>query len=128
MKLVEHANYRSVFFAPLRELSSPFSVYIAALMPCPNSACVILVPAFGAPAAKCEEGLRELEKCGYPIRRVRGFSAIDQGRNQMASDALNDGVAETMWIDTDIGFTADDVERLRSHNLPIVRASSGLKW
>jgi len=95
-------------------------VYIAALMPSPNSTCVILVPAFGAPAAKCEEGLRELEKRGYPIRRVRGFSASDQGRNQMASDALNDGVAETMWIDTDIGFTADDVERLRSHNLPIV--------
>jgi hypothetical protein len=89
-------------------------------MPSANSSCVILVPAFAAPAPKCEEGLRELEKRGYPIRRVRGFSAIDQGRNQMASDALNDGFAETMWIDTDIGFAADAVERLRSHDLPIV--------
>jgi hypothetical protein len=89
-------------------------------MPAPNSRCVILVPAFGQPVPKCEEGLRELEKRGYPIRRVRGFSAIDQGRNQMASDAIHDGFAETMWIDTDIGFAADDVERLRSHNLPIV--------
>jgi hypothetical protein len=88
-------------------------------MPASNTSCVILVPAFGQPVPKCEEGLRELEKRGYPIRRVRGFSAIDQGRNQMASDALHDGFAETMWIDTDIGFSADDVERLRSHNLPI---------
>lgn len=38
----------------------------------------------------------------------------------MASDALHDGFEETMWIDTDIGFKADDVERLRTHNLPIV--------
>jgi hypothetical protein len=86
----------------------------------PNSACVILVPAFSQPAEKCEAGLKELERRGYPVRRVKGFSAIDQGRNQMASDALRDGFAETMWIDTDIGFTADSVERLRSHNLPIV--------
>jgi hypothetical protein len=84
-----------------------------------NSDCVILVPAFGAPSAKCEEGLRDLEKRGYPVRRVRGFSAIDQGRNQTTSEALHDGFAETMWIDTDIGFHADAVERLRSHNLPI---------
>jgi hypothetical protein len=89
-------------------------------MPAKKSSCVILVPAFGAPAPKCEEGLQKLEKRGYSIRRVKGFSAIDQGRNQMASDALNDGFDETMWIDTDIGFDADAVERLRSHNLPIV--------
>jgi hypothetical protein len=85
-----------------------------------NSDCVILVPALAQPTPKCEESLRELERRGYPIRRVRGFSAVDQGRNQMASDALHDGFAETMWIDTDIGFSADSVERLRSHNLPMV--------
>src|SRR5262245_14013255 len=88
-------------------------------MPAPNSSCVILVPTFCTPVGKCDEGLRELEKRGYPIRRARGFSAIDQGRNQMASDALNDGFAETLWIDTDIGFNADSVEQLRSHGLPI---------
>jgi hypothetical protein len=82
--------------------------------------CVILVPAFGTLVPKCEEGLRELERRGYPVRRVRGFSAVDQGRNVMAADALHDGFAETMWIDTDIGFDADAVEGLRSHNLPLV--------
>lgn len=85
-----------------------------------NDKCVILVPAFGPISSRCDEGLRHLAERGYPIRRVPGFSAIDQGRNQMASDALHDGFEETMWIDTDIGFTADDVERLRSHGLPLV--------
>jgi hypothetical protein len=88
-------------------------------MPPSNSSCAILVLAVGPLSIKCEEGLRELEKRGYPIRRGRGFSAVDQGRNQMASDALHDGFAETMWIDTDIGFSADAVERLRSYQLPI---------
>jgi hypothetical protein len=89
-------------------------------MPSSNSSCVILVPAFSQPVGKCEEGLRELERRGYAVRRGCGFSAVDQGRNQMASDALHDGFAETMWIDTDIGFDADDVEKLRSYKLPIV--------
>jgi hypothetical protein len=82
--------------------------------------CAVLVVSLGPLAPKCEEGLRELERRGYAIRRGRGFSAIDQGRNQMASEALHDGFDETMWIDPDIGFAADDVERLRSHNLPLV--------
>src|SRR5690349_1597950 len=85
-----------------------------------NSKCVILVPAFGQPVPKCDAGLRQLEQRGFPVRRVGGFSAVDQGRNQMASDALNDGFAEMVFIDTDIGFEADAVERLRSHKLPIV--------
>ena len=89
-------------------------------MPAANSSCAILVLALGPLAGKCEEGLRELEKRGYPIRRGRGFSAIDQGRNQMASDALHESFAETLWIDPDIAFSADDVERLRAHQLPIV--------
>jgi hypothetical protein len=38
----------------------------------------------------------------------------------MASDALRDGFEETLWIDSDIGFDRDSVERLRAHGLPIV--------
>lgn len=85
-----------------------------------NASCVVLVPAFMTPVPRCEEALRELERRGYPVRRVRGFSAIDQGRNQMVSDALHDGFAETMWIDPDIVFEASAVDRLRAHNLPLV--------
>jgi hypothetical protein len=86
----------------------------------PNARCLVLIPLYGPLAPKCDEALRELEHRGYPVRRVRGFSAIDQGRNQMASDALHEGFAETMWIDPDIGFEPDAVERLRGHGLPLV--------
>lgn len=89
-------------------------------MPVSNPSCVVLVPSLTPATAKCEDGIKELIKRGYIVRRMRGFSAIDQGRNQVASDALNDGFQELMWIDSDIGFEADAVERLRQHNLPIV--------
>jgi len=70
----------------------------------------------------CDESLYELQRRGYQVRRVRGFAAIDQGRNQMATDALTKGFEETMWIDSDIEFQPDDVDRLRKRNLPIVSA------
>jgi hypothetical protein len=82
------------------------------------SSCVILVPIGGAVDAGCDDGLRELERRGYPVRRVRGYSAIDAARNQMATDALAQGFSELMWIDSDVVFDPNDVERLRSHSLP----------
>ena len=68
--------------------------------------------------AGCEDGLRELERRGYPVWRYRGYSAVDAVRNQVASDALAAGFAEFMWIDADVVFSPDDVDRLRAHNLP----------
>jgi PAS domain-containing protein len=35
--------------------------------------------------------IRELERRGYTVWRVGGFAAIDQGRSQMATDALRAG-------------------------------------
>ena len=64
--------------------------------------------------------LRELENRGYVVRRTPGYSAIDVARNELAFKALQDGFAETMWIDADIGFEPDSVDRLRSQDLPIV--------
>jgi hypothetical protein len=81
---------------------------------------VVLVPFIGFIHQECEEALKELERRGYPVRRVGGYAAIDQGRNQMATDALLDGFEETLWIDADVGFHPDSVERLRSHPHPIV--------
>jgi hypothetical protein len=83
------------------------------------ASCVILVPAGGAIDGGCDDGLRELERRGYPVWRVRGYSAVDAARNQMATDALARGFDEIMWIDSDIVFNPDDVERLRNHNLPV---------
>lgn len=82
--------------------------------------CVVLVPVGNHIEPQCDDGLRQLESRGYTVRRVRGYAAIDQGRNQMATDALADGFEELFWIDSDVAFNPDDVERLRSHRLPIV--------
>ncbi|MFO0802841.1 MAG: class I SAM-dependent methyltransferase [Gemmataceae bacterium] len=83
------------------------------------SSCVVLVPISTAVEPDCDESLRELERRGYAVRRLRGGSAIDSVRNQMATDALGAGFAELMWIDSDIVFDPQDVERLRDHQLPI---------
>jgi hypothetical protein len=82
--------------------------------------CAILIPFGSSIIPPCERALEELERRGYDVRRVGGYAAIDQGRNQMATDALLDGYEETMWIDSDVDFHPDAVDRLRSHALPIV--------
>jgi hypothetical protein len=51
---------------------------------------------------------------------VPGFSQIDTARSQLATDAVARGFEELMWIDSDTEFDLAAVERLRSHNLPIV--------
>jgi Polysaccharide pyruvyl transferase len=81
--------------------------------------CVVLVPFQGRIFSRCQAGLVELEKRGYVVRRIEGYSAIDQARNQLSSDALRDGFAETLWIDSDVAFDPNDVDKLRRHGLPI---------
>jgi hypothetical protein len=85
-----------------------------------NPACVILVPANNGIEPACDHALRQLERMGYPVWRVPGFAAIDTARSQIATDAVARGFEELMWIDSDIEFDPAAVERLRSHNLPIV--------
>lgn len=81
--------------------------------------CVVLVPSNGTIVPQCEESLRALERRGYEVWRVGGYAAIDQARNQMATDALLKGFEETMWIDSDVSFDPDEIERLRAYGLPI---------
>jgi hypothetical protein len=87
-------------------------------MPAPR--CIILVPYGGSIDPACEQGLDELERRGYAVRRSPGFSQIDVGRCAMASVALAEGFDELLWIDSDIAFHPDDVERLRGHPVPFV--------
>jgi hypothetical protein len=82
--------------------------------------CVVLVLVGTYVEAECARGLDALAGRGYEVRQVAGYSAIDQGRSQLATDALADGFDEIIWIDSDIGFEADAVELLRSHRLPMV--------
>jgi hypothetical protein len=85
-----------------------------------RKSCVVLVPMRSHVEPDCQRGLVELEARGYEVRRVSGHSAIDQGRSQMATDALADGFDEIMWIDSDTDFDPDSVDHLRSHDLPFV--------
>ncbi|HWG45648.1 MAG TPA: class I SAM-dependent methyltransferase [Gemmataceae bacterium] len=84
------------------------------------SQCVVLVPAGSGIDPGCEDGLRELERRRYPVWRARGYSALDIPRSQMATDALAQGFQELLWIDADVVFDPNDVEKLRRHDLPLV--------
>lgn len=88
--------------------------------PCPPDKCAVLVPVAQYIEPACDAALTDLERRGYVVRRVRGYTDIGLGRCQLATDALADGFEETLWIDADTGFDADDVDRLRSHPEPIV--------
>lgn len=81
--------------------------------------CVVLVAYRHLIAPACEQGLRELERRGYLVRRCRIDAASDRVRSQLATDAVADGFEETLWIDGDIVFQPDDVETLRRHQLPL---------
>jgi hypothetical protein len=85
-----------------------------------TAATCILVPSLGALEPECERSLAELSRRGYKVRVLRGSACIDQIRCLMATEALADGFSELMWIDADIGFEPDDVDRLLGHNLPFV--------
>src|SRR5271168_5179542 len=81
--------------------------------------CVILVPFSTHIVHACEQGLIELQRRGYEVWRVGGYSAIDVGRSEMATKALAAGFDETFWIDSDIEFPPDGVDRIRSHGLAV---------
>jgi hypothetical protein len=113
---ISRDNYKSRF------MSNPAQPEPPALPSIDRSKCVVLVPVWGSIDHQCELALRGLETAGYAVWRVPGFSAIDVARNRIAADALASGFEETLWIDSDIFFRLDDVERLRSHALPIACA------
>jgi hypothetical protein len=86
------------------------------------SRCVAIVPLATHIEPECERGLLELEKRGVTVWRRQCHAAIDLGRSQLASEAHAAGFDEQMWIDSDIGFSADDVDRLRAHDASFVCA------
>lgn len=57
------------------------------------------------------------------MRRVQGYAAIDQARNQLATDAMIDGFEETLWVNPDCLFHPDDVDRFRAWQLPVCTAA-----
>lgn len=76
--------------------------------------CIVLVPYLTHIEPACERGLRELERRGIEVRRYAATAAIDRTRCEAATGALTDGFDELMWVDSDIAFDPDDVEKLRA--------------
>lgn len=85
-----------------------------------RAGCVVVVPYRDSILPACEEGLRALEGRGYTVWRDAGPDPIDHKRSRLATRALATLHGEIFWIDADIGFDPDDVDRLRSHGLPLV--------
>jgi hypothetical protein len=82
--------------------------------------CAVLIPVHYTIDPDCEDALRELSSRGYPVIVLRGSSAIDMARNDLANGALDKGYEELFWIDSDVVFNPDDVDKIRSRNLPFV--------
>ncbi len=85
--------------------------------------CPILVPTNSYIEPHCEQGLHELEDRGYPVVRTFGASSIDLCRSLMATQVLRDDYEEMFFIDSDITFHPDDVDKIRAHNLPFCCAT-----
>jgi len=81
---------------------------------------IVLVPYLTHIEPACDRGLRELEHRGLEVRRYASTAAVDRTRSELATAALRDGFDELIWIDSDIAFEPADVDKLRSHDLPIV--------
>ena len=86
----------------------------------PSHRAVVLVPYLTHVEPACERGLRELERRGLEVRRYPSTAAIDRTRCEIATAALADSFDELIWIDSDIAFEPEAVDRLRAHDLPVV--------
>jgi hypothetical protein len=87
------------------------------------SRCLVIVPYLETIDPACETGLRALEARGYRVQRSDSSAAIDRARSELATQALADAsVEEILWVDSDIAFEPDAVDRLRSHGLPLAGA------
>jgi hypothetical protein len=85
-----------------------------------RSRCIVLVQQRDGVDPACEESLHGLEALGYRVRRSNSSAAIDRTRSEMATQALAEGHEELLWVDPDIAFDPAAVDRLRSHDLPLV--------
>ncbi|MFO0634061.1 MAG: hypothetical protein U0168_14540 [Nannocystaceae bacterium] len=85
-----------------------------------KSKCVVLVPVSHHIEPATQKALSCLEAAGYTVWRVYGLSDIARGRSKLASAALDAGFEQLMWIDADVVFDPDAVDRLRAHGLPMV--------
>lgn len=87
----------------------------------------ILVPYGNRIEHNTDHELRRCEFNGIDVRRVPGYSAIDQARNRIIYDALKHGYEEFLWIDSDIDFKYEDVLKIKSRGVDIIGAAYSFK-
>ena len=105
---------QSSCYVTAQDFNRPLGMQSRNADPCESSSrCVVLVSFQERIVSQCQMALLELERRDM-------WCGDSRARNQIASDALADGFQETLWIDSDVGFDPDDVERIRKHGLPIV--------
>lgn len=85
-----------------------------------NQKLIIIVPCQDRIVPEVDQSLRALEAQGIRVHRAFYQSAIDASRCRLATQALAAEYEELLWIDSDVGFDPKDVQRLRSHGLPLV--------
>ena len=82
---------------------------------------LILVPSGLGIDHKTDEKLRVLESLGYEVWRQPGYSAIDQCRNKMVYNFLTHTTYKNiLWVDGDIIFEVEDVQKLEQSGHDIV--------
>ena len=78
----------------------------------------VLVPCNTRIEPDCEDALAELERRGFAVWRCHGINILDMVRSWMVHKCLRGGAQAVFFIDADIAFDPDDVERLiRSGNV-----------
>ena len=83
---------------------------------------VVIVPTARYIEPACEEGLRRLEAKGYTVWRPVGNADIARSRSILATSAIEKGFSGIMWIDSDMVFDDNDVDKLVETGCSIVGA------
>ena len=86
--------------------------------PSHRARCAIIVPFSTHIVPGCQQALIEWQRRGYEVWHIGGYSAIESAAAKWPP-GLEAGFDETFWIDSDIEFEPDAVDRIRSHGLPI---------
>lgn len=93
----------------------------------PNRKCIVLMPVGSNIERPTEASIMQLKDRGYSVMIRYDVSDINKTRSYMATKALAEGYEELMWIDSDIVFDPNSVDRLRSHDLPCTCGLYSLK-
>lgn len=94
-----------------------------------STSVVVLVPIISSIEPTTDESLRKLESMGYTVWRRYGYSSIEQCKCVMAQEALDAGFEHLFWINPDVNFSPNDIEKLiNSESLFVTAPYSTKGW